>query len=440
MKAYDAALESKVLKTICDNVDLRPKLLARTGVDYFGAPPSREIFRRIVTLAGAGRPIPSSDILQSDLALSDEARVLLISPDVKAFSTDEDLDSSINLLSTYRKARIIHDSILEAVDVLKQAEPDIDNVITKMESALSSCYSGTSTTEMVHYCEANIQSIREDLQSFFEDRDPGLIPTGFSHFDKESGGFGRGDVVCFGAPPAGGKTLLALQMAGNQYQMGYNVCFVTFEMSHIEVKARLLAAHGRIDHGLIRLKKLTKAQQKLILDRFEDFLKTGYGNRFTIWCPTRDLNIPEICLEIKAFGYDSVYIDYLGLLKGDPKKAMWENLGDHARTAKIQAHSLNCVMNLLVQYDDEENKIKYSKAIVAHASFIWVWSNGQKEKDTGIVTINQLKARSAGTYDFLLQREFNLMTFKDFFGPPPISDAAPSNSNNTFIPNMPEIN
>ena len=175
-----------------------------------------------------------------------------------------------------------------------------------------------------------------------------------------------------------------------------------------------------------------------ILKKWEEFvLGLGIKNRLTIWCPTRELNVPEIAMEIKPMGFDIVYIDYISLLKCDPKKANWETLGDHARAAKLVANNLNAAMVLLAQYDGKEDKIRYSQAIVNNSSFVWTFNVDDQVRESGIIEVKQAKARNAELYNFLLQRDMAYMTFKDYVGPPPPANG--SQQQNTNIPRMPEL-
>jgi hypothetical protein len=110
----------------------------------------------------------------------------------------------------------------------------------------------------------------------------------------------------------------------------------------------------------------------------------------------------------------------------------------------LVANNLNAALVLLAQYDSKEEKLKYSAAILANAHIVFAWNNTEKEKESGIVEVHQLKSRNAETYPFLLQRDFSVMSFYDY-------NAIGSNINNAetaqgqavaqkIIPKMPELN
>ena len=199
-----------------------------------------------------------------------------------------------------------------------------------------------------------------------------------------------------------------------------------------------MASIGRIDHSKISLKNLSEKHIKHITRTFEDWLKesaTG-TNRLTIWCPERDMGIMDLATEAKPYNYDIVYIDYIGLLKMDAKKALWEMLGVHARNAKMAANASNSVWVLLAQRDEEENKIKYSQAIKAFAHVVWSWERTDKDKEAGIVQISMMKNRGGKVHDFTLEAQMDIMSFRDYKGLPPVQQTTETT---TEVPRMPEL-
>jgi len=314
---------------------------------------------------------------------------------------------------------------MNCLENLNSSKPNIPNVLTVLETVLQKCYaSDEEKDEVKEYSYADKEKlIREADKELSDSSLAKLIPTGFYEFDRKTGGLVRGNVLVLASVPGGGKSAMALQMALYQYIMGYSVCIVSFEMDTSEIEGRLFSNLSRINHTEINLKKLTKAKKELILTRLGEWLDNGvHGNRFGIWTPKRELSIPQITLELKSKGYDVIYIDYLSLLYQNPKKQVWENLGEHTRAAKMAGSTLNAGIVILAQYDDESNKIKYSKAIVANANFVWAWDYGDKEKETGIVEVKQLKARNSPTYPFYLDTDYSTFSLKDYRGPLPEHD------------------
>lgn len=437
MRAFDSNIELQVLKTVCDSTS-RLQVLSQITPEHFGADESREILNRVLTLISAGKAAPSSEVLKHDHALTDASRALLSSPVARALTSEDDITAALEILNKYRKARVLLQTVTSAIEALRDDNPDVDAVVSSMEASLMTCHSGTSKEEMSHITVSRLAELQQEVSEMLDSPDDDLIPTGFREFDKRTGGFRRKNVIAIASTPGGGKSAMMNQMAANQYRMGYNVCVLSYEMDDLEIKNRILSNISRVSHSDVNLRRLSPQQRALVEKRWAEFIKSsGSNNRFTIWCPTMELNVPEIAVRLKPMGYDIVYIDYVSLLKQDPKKQMWEALGDHARNSKLMANNLACAVVLLCQYDDETNRLKYSKAIQANAHFVWAWENTDKERESGMIEVKQLKARNAEVYTFTLQRNFTVMEFKDPVHGPPV--VAMVQQHQPVIPKMPEL-
>jgi replicative DNA helicase len=435
LRLFDSASEIQVVRSCCDS-PLRIKLLSKINSDHFGFDRAKEIFLRIINLVNLNKPIPSTDVLRNDESLSQESRALIADPTYAVLHKEDDITASYEILEKYRKARVILSAISLAADKMKDDSPDIDSVVSSMENMLQKCHNASNKEEMVHYCSLNFENLAKEIESDLRNTHLDLIPSSFAAFDRDSGGFPRGSVIAMASVPGGGKSALSTQMAANQYLMGFNVLYVSYEMSEVEIRYRLLSSQSKIDHKAIKLKQLDNKQIEHINKSFSDFILPNSSNRLTIWCPSREMTIPEIGMEVKPYNYDIIYIDYISLLKADPRMAMWEVLGNHARSAKLVASSLNACMVLLAQYDQNEAKIKYSQAITANAHCVWAWEHGEKEKTSGIIEVKQLKNRSGTQEPFYLQRDFKIMSFKDYSGPPPEEFSKEEQG----LPSMPELN
>jgi len=207
-----------------------------------------------------------------------------------------------------------------------------------------------------------MEIVEETLSATAEE----FIQSGFAHFDREYGGFNRGNVLLLAAPSGKGKSAMMLRMAILQYMMGLNVLVISFEMTNKELRERLLSSVSKIQHQDIRLKRLLDQQKDAIRKGVREFIQTGYGNRMTLWGTSENLDINDISSITRTMGYDVIYIDYLGLLKANQSKPQHEVLGDLTRDAKRMAKANNCLVVPLAQLDDETLKIKYSKAIKAN--------------------------------------------------------------------------
>lgn len=405
-----------ILKTICEVKQFQGYIFSVIDETFFNIDATKEIYGRILTYIQNGKEIPSILVWRNDFSLSEPARVLFSSSDGYLTNKD-DIDQILESLRVARNKKLI---ITTLVEILNPNKPlNIVSSLTTLENLIQKCRKQSDTDEFKHYTASNLKKLKEEAdKQLSEDLKKVAIPSGFTEFDTRTGGLFRGNVLAIAAPPGGGKSAMALQMAIYQYTLGYNVCMVTYEMDVPELDNRLYANVSKVNHTEINLKKLDTKKKKLVLDRYGDWLASSTkGNKFSIWAPRQELTIPQIAMELKLGGYDVIYIDYLSLLFNNPRKALWENLGEHTRAAKLAANSLNAVIVVLAQLDDESNRIKYSKAIKANANFIWSWEFGDKERESGVIEVNQQKARNAPIYNFYLETDYSIFSFKDYNGP-----------------------
>jgi replicative DNA helicase len=425
MKLHDSVAEMQIIKTVCDTKDKvkRAFILKKLKPKSFGEESARKIYERLLILTQNAKDIPSSKVLAVDDSLDDASKALIANPAHQELDTAADIERSIEIIEGHHKSRMLFEVLGASLDKMRNERPDMPALLSELDDVMQKCAPEDSEEEIEHYNKANAKEICREVERDLAEKSPeDFLPTGLHDFDKRTGGLRRKNVLVIASVPGGGKSTLALQIARNQYMMGFNVCYVSIEMDKIELRYRLLSSTSQINHGNINLKRLNKKQIKHVGNEFYKFLTDVAGekeNNLSVFCPREEKSINDIVRDVRHMECDCIIIDYIGLLKDNSKQQLHEALGEHAKQAKIAANKLNCVMIILAQYDSEGNKIKYSKAVEAHANFIWAWDHGEKEKESGIIKVRQLKARSAEEYDFHLLKDFGVCSFRDHIGPVP---------------------
>lgn len=416
MKLNDSNLEILAIRTILQSEKGGLPLFSKLRQDYFGNDSTKEIINRIQALVNAGKGIPSIELMRLDPAITEESRILLMTQ-VDPLQTDDDIDTCVTKLGSYRSARIIYETYKKVSELMATPDPDVGSVISLMENSLVMARSNTEKSEMEHIMDVDpdtyMKIVEETLSSTAEE----FIQSGFAHFDREYGGFNRGNILLLAAPSGKGKSAMMLRMAILQYMMGLNVLVISFEMTNKELRERLLSSVSKIQHQDIRLKRLLDEQKDAIRRGVKDFIQTGHGNKITLWGTSENMDINDISSITRTMGYDVIYIDYLGLLKANANKPQHEVLGDLTRDAKRMAKQCNALVVPLAQLDDESLKIKYSKAIKANCDFIWAWELNAKETEMGILEIKQYKVRHGPEIPFYLRIDLSRMLFTDYDGP-----------------------
>lgn len=432
MKNGDQQVELRVLKSIICKQNKTFFVLLQD--DHFTNLSLLNILRRTRVIFKSTGIIPTEDYLFSEGTLSPSDHVFFSGGRIEE---EERLVLTLfNILDSYRRSRIVFEAITKAAqDMMALEDPTgVDACVTELQSSLRKASSVDETDGFEHFSQSTSEAMREivkaDLEDDSEDR---FLATGFSSYDRMSGGQVRKKLYVVAAPPGGGKTLFALQVALNQFLMGHRICFVSFEMDHKEIRDRLLSNIARVKHTKLTLKTTTKEENGIVLAEFESWISGGPG-LLSVWCPGKEMDIHDIMSQVGPMKYDHVIVDYLGLLKDTGKENQQQELGSHARAAKLCSFQYNCVMTLLAQLDDQTLRVKYSKAIEAHADNILVWAYGDVEKKSKVLSIKQQKARNSSPDPFNLYRDAEYMRIEDYLGITP-NDAYASED----VPEMPKF-
>jgi len=211
----------------------------------------------------------------------------------------------------------------------------------------------------------------------------------------------RGSLVTIGATSGSGKSLVANAMGMFQASLGYKVVIVPLEMSKKEQSARMLASISGIDVTRILHQKISEAEKSLIYKKYRRWVLRvkEKGGRYTTFKPQEDMTMEEVLASVNAYDCDVVIVDYISLLKGVDGDDQWRALGAAARYAKINAENTGRVNVILCQVS-EELKIRYARALSEHStnSFIWHAPKAEREREIGVITMEQPKSRNSRSF------------------------------------------
>ncbi len=244
------------------------------------------------------------------------------------------------------------------------------------------------------------------------------IKTGFSEFDKMSGGFSKGDLIIMASRPSIGKTALALNMISNigiKYKK--HVGFFSLENDEKQIINKLIAIGSNIDLDvLVQKEKTMNKQQWQNLNMAVKILKES-----KIYIDdTPILSISDIKNEAikqqRDRGLDIIFIDYLQLIKvPDTKKK--RNSGENSEivlsSLKELAKELNIPIIVLAQlnrtFNPKKSKIldlKNSGIYEKYADLI-IFLNKEKENNKEIEICAKNLIGSIGSIKLTYLPEFN---------------------------------
>lgn len=417
-KTFSTKAELYAVVSICDGSDkVRARLLAALNPNHFAGKETNELFVRVSGLLTRNHAIPKIFALRLDPALSDNARDLLDAPHV-ACKSEDDADAVVEQLETYRKLRVIYTGTRDILDAMREASPEtIDKALALGERML---LDARARFENIDFVTAGAgENAAPVVDRVLDQAQPDRIMTGFRQFDEASGGFARTDLVLIAATTGGGKSVMANQLGVNAYLLqNRSVALVSFEMDEEEIYARIMSLLTEIPFDKIYLHKLTDTQVLRCRRAWNVFTEHGKRNgcKFVIWCPSFEVTPNQIGTILKPSRFDEILIDYVGLVEAEQKAALWENLGAITRGCKAIARQQKNVVVVMAQLDEETNKVKYSKAMRHHSSWVWKWKYGEEEEETNQITVQQEKTRNCRRFNFDLLANFGVMAFNDLVG------------------------
>lgn len=200
--------------------------------------------------------------------------------------------------------------------------------------------------------DAGVVSAREAAAELLEDLDRvdegyrAFVETGISDLDRIlGGGLIREGLYILAARPGCGKTTLAAALAERMLERGRRILFISLEMSRKQLMARRVAADvGRATAAQILRGELSEEERKAVGESLVKLAKRPlFFNR------RASLNTSEIQSLAKQNRADVVIIDYLGLMKHDAGKSLYERVTGTSNQLKRMARGLETPVLCLAQ-------------------------------------------------------------------------------------------
>jgi replicative DNA helicase len=414
MKLFSNTLEMRALALVCRGGPKSEMFLAQLDIKHFHYPPTKAAFARVLSLLNKKSIIPSFSDIENDPVLDEDFRKILRAfPTKRPKLTKTRIDTCFEHLDSFRKMREVYYAAKKVIDTLNGNTVDIEALIDDVSGRIAVANSVIKHKEnLVHTGRGNNSSgiVREVL---YGKGDP-VIPTGFKTFDERNGGFFTSAVAVLAANSGGGKSIGALQIALNMYYSRKSTCVISLEMDKEQYYARFLSNISGVDATKIFLKRLTDTERNKIKSAYRAFVNFGKENgvRWSILAPEEDLSLSQILMTTKPYKYDVTTIDYISLLKDAASENQVRALGEITRRAKTYSRMTHSLVIMLAQLN-EEDKVKYSKAIVENADHLWTWRYGDNEKENQMFTVKVDKGRNQQCVNFDVSADFSTMKMYD---------------------------
>lgn len=263
------------------------------------------------------------------------------------------IDAYINVVIDDYRLMLIDDMVNDILSsaTLEEKSEIIKNAAKVQEQIISAQSNGIKTfmQSCVDYIECMNMEKRRGIR------------TGFLQLDFRIGGICKSSYTVLAGRSGHGKTDLALNIALNMAKQQVNVLYLSLEMSTNRLMDRIASNISKIDSMDIRDDKLTAEQKSLISSKLDDLC----NNTKLYFDDTAAVSVDDIkakCLKIKP---QVVFIDHMGLIKGDRKKQHWERQFEISQELRQFANSTGIAIFVLAQQSSRAEKIKDKTAVMS---------------------------------------------------------------------------
>jgi len=364
LRLKDPEAEQKVIAGIIKDAKKIDKVLLESNIQYFSEPLYRNLFRLITQVYIKHGSLITNELVSNYLesnGIEQSIRLVYLKElDELSKISVNDAEFSFALKSVHKAfvASSVSNILIAGTQVLEsKGGSDAYKTIDKMLYDLKASLISRSSFSIVDTRQT------EDLVELLEDmrKNPDKykgIPTGWTQLDEVTGGFRKGEYALIIANSGGGKSMSLLNWATHAQLEGYNIVYVTLELSTLDIRRRQLSLASGIP--FIPLKKQMLTVEQLL--KQEDVLKNDFPNRkgafYILDVPACSAGFIEAQLRQlqQNMKIDAVFIDYLGLLKPEAHisyKQTWERLAAISNDLKELARSLQVVVVSAHQIDSE---------------------------------------------------------------------------------------
>jgi replicative DNA helicase len=224
-----------------------------------------------------------------------------------------------------------------------------DHPIEDVLAMLSACtdLQSKGVSGPVGVKQALTESIRIIEQRYEAKGEIQGIPYGIEELDKVTDGMHRGDLIIIAGRPSMGKSALAGNIAATVCKSGLSPLVFNLEMSRSQIIDRALSDKGNLNHSTIRNGWLKENDWPKLLKAASTMHEWNLFIDDTPGIGLREIRAKA--KKQKRDGLDLIEVDYLQLMRVDPKANRTQAIGEISRGLKQLARELDVPVILLSQ-------------------------------------------------------------------------------------------
>lgn len=225
-------------------------------------------------------------------------------------------------------------------DVLAKAQQKFFDIARRRQSGNGLVTTGSMVTERMGHLEY-LHRHRGSIVG---------VPTGFTDWDRMTGGLQRSDLIILAARPGCGKTSLAMCIAVNS-AMKYKqrVAVFSLEMSKEQLFDRMLATEAKVDQQRLRTGWIEEDEWDRVVKASDRIGEASIWIDDTAGITPMELRNKSRQLQAEK-GVDLIIVDYLQLMRsGKKNENRVQEVSEISRSVKELARELNVPVIALSQ-------------------------------------------------------------------------------------------
>lgn len=341
--------------------------------------------------------------------------ILKTMDDLEVSATQDYLEDILGKLSFYRNKRKAFNAIHEAYDKLAKSDDkeEVYGALTPISNTISEV-KDFSTAEC--FTRVDQIDVAERLRQIKEEqKEKSILPTSWWQFDAVNSGLSKGSLLVVAGTTGGGKSaIIGINLLYNFAFQGHRVANTSLEMPEEQNIERIAAFYSDVPlHKIRSYSNLSERDLQKIRDKskyIENLIESA-GGSYWLFTPDKEYEIDDILELAYAKDPEVILVDYINLVKRNPKLDTKDALEEIARKSKNFAKTRNVLVILLAQLGADE-RVKYSKAVEEHADNVWIWDY-KYDNRPGYIHVRQTKARNQLVYPFYLVEDFSSMRVYD---------------------------
>ncbi len=223
------------------------------------------------------------------------------------------------------------------------------------------------------------------------------VPTGFSEFDRDTGGLHPGQMSVVAGETNSGKSSVAINIINNALKSGHGVALFTLEMSREEIADLIFSMNCRVDRNHFNTGEFTVEEMQNVTTQLKSMAALPF------WIFDESLmtasQIRKRILALKAEGKIKLaVVDYAQIVSTELGDNREQQVANISRTLCSTAKDAKIALIVLSQLNDE-GKIRESRVIAHEAHNVFLLKNEEEKRQ---IIFKVVKGRRIRKKDYAL--------------------------------------